>query len=108
MYFNPVRKREVTLEGGLARVLRTEFEPHKPMGNIASHEVSDVIKIWLVGLHKEIAPVIPRAREWLDKAIDQDEDFGVDINFHRVTLYWARALCEWLENGWDSPGHWEN
>jgi hypothetical protein len=106
MLFNPIRTRQVTVEGGLARALRTVFDPKRPMGNIASHELEDVISAWLVGLHREIEPVIARSLEWIDKAIAEDEEFGVDPNGHRTTLHWAKGIGEWLRDETLWEGEW--
>ena len=62
------------------------------MGNIAASKLDDFLVATLVGLHTEISPILPRALEWLDYAIANDEDFGEDRNFHRMTLHSARAL----------------
>jgi hypothetical protein len=55
-----------------------------------------------------MAPVVARSRRWIDKAIRDDEDLGVDPNAHRTTLHWAKALGEWLENGANSEGEWDD
>lgn len=107
MYFDPNKTRDSSLSFSLKYYQSKVFDPESPMGNIADATLSAAIRMYLVGLHKEISPVIPRCREWLDFAIDNNEDVGENIDFHRASLNWARAICEWLENGWDSPGHWE-
>ncbi|WP_211472759.1 hypothetical protein [Collimonas humicola] len=108
MTFNPVRMRQVTEEGGLARVLRTQYDSKFPMGNFAQHDLAEVISIWLVGLQAEVSQVIPRSLQWLDKAIDGDEKFGPDQNAHRTTLHWAKAIGQWLEDGSDDVGEWNS
>lgn len=107
MLFDPKRKRQVTEEGGLARTLRTTYESGRPMGNIATHELGDVISAWLVGLHEDVVPVISRSLEWIDRAIADDEKFGVDPNEHRTRLHWAKALGGWLRDGWNLEGEWD-
>jgi len=77
------------------------------MGNVAASALGEVVRAWLVGYAQQIAPVIPRANHWLDAAISRDEKFGVDANFHRMKLQWARATGEWLETGWNAEGHWD-
>lgn len=107
MVFNPIRKRQTSEEGGLARVLRTAFDDAAPMGNIAHHDLEAVLYAWLVGFYTEVASVIPRALEWLDTAIQRDEQFGLERNFHRMTLHWSRSLGLWMRDaasateGWD-------
>lgn len=74
---------------------------------MAQSHLQDVVKAWLVGLHVEIAPVIPRSMEWLDHAIREDEDFGTSRSFYRLTLHWARALGTWVRDGVSIPAEWE-
>ncbi|WSH69487.1 hypothetical protein U8Q05_38620 (plasmid) [Rhizobium ruizarguesonis] len=89
--FNPIRTREVIGET-IARVLRTEYDPARPMGNFAVHDINDVISAWLVRHDKQITPVLPRALQWLDKAIEgkEEERFGPFPCSHRRTLHWAK------------------
>ncbi|BEP39049.1 hypothetical protein GmRootV59_61080 (plasmid) [Variovorax sp. V59] len=69
------------------------------MGNVAACELSECIRAWMVGFHSEVASIVRRSNEWLDRAIKEDEKFGVNPDLHRVTLYQARALGEWMETG---------
>lgn len=100
MIFNPARKRETSQAGGLAFVLSEVFDQKRPMGNVAASDLSDVVYLWLVGLHQEAAPIIPRAIEWLDVAIaDKEEDrFGESPDLHRFTLHQAKAMGQWMRN----------
>ncbi|MCQ2995023.1 hypothetical protein QCD79_25570 [Pseudomonas quasicaspiana] len=108
MLFDPIKTRfNGFSEGMLKWQLEAQYDPRRPMGNVASSDLSDVISAWLVGLHGEIAPVLPRSLQWIDKAIGIDEEFGPDINAHRTTLHWAKALGEWMDTGWDSEGEWD-
>lgn len=88
------------MEGGLARLLRTQFEASRPMGNVAQSELNEVVEAWLIGLHAETAPVIPRSAEWLDIAIKgKEEDWFGDPDFHRCTLYRAKGIAQWMLTG---------
>ena len=107
MTFDPIRSREVLIEGTLPRVLRTPHTKEWPMGNIASHNLSDVIEAWLVGLENESASIVSRCINWLDGAIKQGENFGTNPAFHRVTLHWSKAVADWMDTGWDSA-EWES
>ncbi|WP_198344670.1 hypothetical protein [Burkholderia ubonensis] len=51
------------------------------MGNIAQAELGTVIKAWLVGLEKEVAPILPRSVEWLADAIERREKLGGNPTF---------------------------
>lgn len=108
MLFNPIRSREVA-PGSIARVLRADFKNGDPLGNFAKSDLSDVVHLWLVGMSREIAPAIPRSIEWLDKAIAEDEASWFDEcpNFHRMNLYWAKALGLWLRDGVNATDAWE-
>jgi hypothetical protein len=111
MKFDPkqVRDSKLRRDGALLQFLsNTHYDQNRPMGNVAQRQLGEVISAWLVGLHQQVSPVIHRSNEWLDLAIEQDEDFGVDRNLHRRTLHWARALGEWLETGWNAEGSWDN
>src|SRR5262249_17643103 len=104
-----VRESKLRRDGALLRfLLDTTYDPGRPMGNVAQHQIAEVISAWLVGLHEEVSPVVHRSNEWLDRAIGEDEEFGVDKNLHRRTLHWGRALGEWLETGWNAEGSWDN
>ena len=107
MLYDPVRARQAAVEGGLARVLGTQHDPKLPMGNFGRAALSDVISAWLVGLHAEIAPAIPRSLQWIDKAVAEDEKFGVDPNEHRTALHWAKAIGGWLDGGSNHEGEWD-
>ncbi|WP_255503901.1 hypothetical protein [Cupriavidus sp. UME77] len=78
------------------------------MGNVAQSDLADVISAWLVSLHVDVAPVIPRSLKWIEQAIEQDEKFGPDPNAHRTTLHWAKALGGWLDTGWNYEGEWDS
>lgn len=112
MRFNPIRGREVYLEEDmymLKSFLATQYDPKRPMGNVASRHIGSIIECYLYGLSKEIQPVIARSIEWLNLAIEQDE-WGDHRNpdFHRTILHEAKALALWLQNSdpaieiWDS------
>uniref|UniRef100_UPI003BEEE0F9 hypothetical protein n=1 Tax=Burkholderia arboris TaxID=488730 RepID=UPI003BEEE0F9 len=106
MIFDPILARRLMEEGTLPRVSRTTYEDGLPMGNIASHNLSDVIEAWLVNLVEESRPIIERSIDWIDRAVSIDEDFGTNRSLHRVTLHWAKAMAEWMDTGWDSA-EWE-
>lgn len=63
---------------------------------------------WLVGLSVEVSPVLPRALKWLDAAIEKDESFGQDQNFHRTTLRMARAMGKWMLTSLTEAADWRN
>lgn len=109
MLFNPIISRKNGLNDEMMNfLLGTKYDQKRPMGNVAIHELSDVIYALLLGKHIEVNPVIRRSNEWIDKAIKEDEKFGPDPNTHRTKLHWARAIGGWLEDGWDYEGEWDS
>ncbi|MFZ6768535.1 hypothetical protein ACO0LM_15865 [Undibacterium sp. Di26W] len=108
MLYNPTRKRQVNEEGNLARVLRTEYDANRPMGNVAQHMLSDVVSAWLVGQDEQVGNIIPRSLQWIDKAFERDEKFGIDQNGYLTSLYWTKAVGEWMLDGVNSEGLWDN
>jgi hypothetical protein len=112
--FNPIRRRESSLEEGayllnsLVSGSRSTYEPGDPLGNMATFDVSEVIGYYLIGLHQEAAPVIPRAIEWLNIAIAQDEGHNRPApHIHREALHQAKALALWLQSGDAAIEVWE-
>jgi hypothetical protein len=111
MIFDPVREREVFHEFELEFIRNTEYDNGDPMGGVAYHETGDVVRAWLVGLDKEMEPVIVRILEWLNRAVDLDERFGDGPDFYQRNVRWARALVFWMQNGvnvlqeWDAARH---
>jgi len=110
MLFDPIKLRVNGFDRGLLNFyLKTQYDENRPMGNVAASEIEAVITAWLLGLHREIEPIIRRSNEWLDRAIKEDEKLGPDPNAHRTTLHWARALGGWLEDGsMDDEGKWDS
>ncbi|WP_407973063.1 hypothetical protein ACJ51O_36375 (plasmid) [Burkholderia pyrrocinia] len=106
--FDPIvtRKNGFT-EGMLNFLLETKYDESLPMGNFARSELGVVISAWLVGLENEVMSVLPRCVDWLEKAIKRDEQFGVSQNLYRRDLYWAKAIADWMDMGWESA-EWEN
>lgn len=108
MFFDPVKSRMNGFNDAMLKFdLDRQYDPKSPMGNVGANQIETVIHAWLVGLHAEIAPVIPRSLQWIDKAINEDEKFGFDQNQYRTTLHWAKAIGGWLADGWNYEGEWD-
>ncbi|MRH00580.1 hypothetical protein GIY21_09795 [Xanthomonas sontii] len=110
MIYDPVKSRLKGFEPGMLKFyLEEKYDENRPMGNHARHKIGIVLDAWLVGLHKEIEPVISRANQWLDMAIEsrEEERFGSDPNSHRTALHWARAIGEWLEKSNNNVRLWD-
>ena len=106
--FNPIRTHEV-MPGTIAFVIRTEYDPAKPMGNIAAYDIHAAVSAFLVRYDQQITPILPRALEWLDKAIEgkEEERFGSLPCSHRVTLHWAKALGQWMYGKGNDEASWK-
>lgn len=88
-------------------VLRTKYDPSAPMGNVAIHELDDVVTAWLIGLHDQVSPVIPRCLRWLEQAIDEDEQLHELPDFHRGELQRGKALALWMLRGENAVEVWD-
>jgi hypothetical protein len=106
--FDPiVTRRNGFTDGMLSFLLGTKYDESLPMGNFARSELEVVISGWLVGLHNEVAPVVPRCISWIEKALNRDEKFGASQDLYRRDLRWAKAIADWMDTGWDSA-EWES
>jgi hypothetical protein len=88
--------------------LLSVYKAGDPLGSMAAGHVGFIISCWLVGLNREVAPAIPRAIEWLNLAISQDEGHNRPApNIHREALHQAKALALWLQSGDAAIEVWE-
>jgi hypothetical protein len=121
MPFDPRIEKEAFLHADralLRQLLDTEFKTYRPMGYLASTVLHKLVYCWLVGLHEEIAPVLPRVIGWLDHAIavraaagDATREAGGDVSAEatepgddpppglRTNLHATRAMARWLHRG---------
>ena len=100
MIFDPYITRHRAFEPDMLKFyLGTQYDAQRPMGNVGKYQVFNVVEAWLVGLHDEIAPILPPALQWIDEAIAKGEAFGPDLNAHRKELCAVRALGGWLLDG---------
>jgi hypothetical protein len=107
MIFNPIRTRESLLEFGLGYVRDETFDPAKPVGNIACSDFIFLINAWLAGLETELTPIVPRALEWLNFALEHNEEMGESINFHRRNLLWVKGVGSWMKDGTSDLSIWK-
>jgi hypothetical protein len=106
MKFNPLVIRKNFNEWQLSYIVNTIYDPQLPMGNVASFNLEDVIRAWLVGFADSIEPVIPRSLDWLERAISLDEKFDTNRSFHCQKLHWAKALGRWMHTGFNDVETW--
>jgi hypothetical protein len=109
MIFKPDRGRNGLLsedKSMLKWYLNKVYDEARPMGNVALSDLEVVIKAYLLGLHQELSPVIPRSLKWLDLAIAKDEKLGINHDYHRKELQWAKAMGLWLEDNVTDEESW--
>lgn len=109
--FDPIalRRKCLSEEVPLRYYLERRYDEKQPIGNFAAADLKEVIRCWLLWLETEIAPVLPRALEWLDKAIEAGEEewFGPSPRLHRRTLHWAKALGQWMHTKENDEATWK-
>lgn len=104
MPFDPRIEKEAFLHADralLRQLLDIEFKTYRPMGYLASTVLHKLVYCWLVGLHDEIAPVLPRVIGWLDHATGAAsvEPAGDEARGPRINLHATRAMARWLYRG---------
>lgn len=105
--YQPLKQRKAFDEFFLESLLKTKYNPKRHMGMVAAHDLANVIKAWLVGLHHEAAPLIPRSLEWLQLAIARNE-LGHELrNFYRMQLVCGIATGLWLQDGRECLDEWD-
>jgi hypothetical protein len=82
------------------------YDEAKPMGSVAESNLSTVIQTYLLGLDQELTSAIPRWLKWLDLAIAKDEKLGINHDYHRKELQWAKATGLWLEDNVTDEESW--
>lgn len=118
MPFDPRIEKEAFLHADralLKQLLDIDFQLYRPMGYLAATMLHKLVYCWLVGLHDEIAPVLPRVIGWLDHAINDGEtslalrrESGDQVlalgecgepRTARPNLRATRAMARWLHRG---------
>ncbi|WGG52763.1 hypothetical protein [Rugamonas sp. DEMB1] len=106
MIFNPVRIRESVNEAGIKRLLGTEFDTQRPMGNVAIVQLNEIIRLYLVGMREQVSPLLSKRIDWIKFAIEENENFGESGNFHQQSLRWALAIGIWMRDGVNAADVW--
>lgn len=109
MVFDPIKLKENGYSSEMIRfIVSREYDEKRPMGNVACGDLDNFILASLLGLHNEVAPIISSRIQWIETAIVNDEDFGVNRNAHRVKMHFAKAIGEWLLDGKNNCEAWNN
>jgi GNAT superfamily N-acetyltransferase len=103
--FNPVKGKEAALPPHYR--LNTQYDPKNPLGNVGICNIAHAIRSWLIGF-TYYDEALPRWIDWIDKALERDEEFGMSKEFYHLQLYQAKAIGKWLMNGKDDIKDWDN
>lgn len=104
MKFNTKRKLEVANEN--IEIYRNMVpKPGQPKGNFGQSDIEFYIGCVIIGRGADAAFLLPRALGWIDEAIAEDEELGVNHNLYRSNLHHARMIGGWLETGILSQHH---
>jgi hypothetical protein len=109
MKFDPIGKRAIFLRPETERlrfVLESNYDADNPRGNAGGYLLADAIKLWILGLYEEAGSIAARAAEWLEYAVETNEEFGDSQRFHRATLTADLALATWMRDGKNYPKAW--
>jgi hypothetical protein len=109
MTYDPVATRATFLRENkwlLKNTLDETYDDSRPMGNVALSDLNTYVRATLVGLGEELAPIISRSTQWLERAIEKDETLGDPEDFHRAQLHWGLAMSYWLRDGARAEGEW--
>ena len=85
-----------------------EYDIKKPMGNFAVGMVSSVAAAALVRLGDKMVDLMPRAIDWIDRAIARHEVSGPgdDMRYYHYSLIHAKALAIWFGTGKSAAEVW--
>ncbi len=108
MTFDPITLRHHLGRHGLRPALTREFDAARPMGNVASEDLADVILAWLTGLQDKAAPALPKIIRFLDEAIAANEAFGSSVPLHMIRLRSASVIAKWMLTGQERLVDWES
>lgn len=94
------------LKFGIGYANGVEFDPAKPMGNVAVKVLEYVLSAACLGMFSKVRHVIPKCQGWLLGAIEQRESYGASTEFHLSRLHSALAIFRWLQDGTIDQDSW--
>ena len=106
-FWNPEKTREQMLRGTIAMEHAWEYDASKPMGNWARGMVSSTAEAHFVGLGNQMLDLCPRAIEWIDRAIERNEEFAGETQAYHQRLTAAKALAGWFSSGINDTAVWK-
>jgi hypothetical protein len=107
-FWNPRNRRESLLRSGIAREHDWEYDVASPMGFYGDGMVSSMATAALVGLGEKMLDLMPRAIDWIDRAIARHEVSGPgdDMRYYHYSLIHAKALARWFGTGRNATEVW--
>ncbi|NHQ85210.1 hypothetical protein HA050_03675 [Iodobacter sp. HSC-16F04] len=109
MFFNPEKSRVNGYNVEMLNFyLKDKAEEYDPIGNFACGDMYTYIYACLIGLHKELLPLIPRAINHLNAAILNHEEkwFGASPASHAMDMHIGLAVALWINNEINSLSSW--
>ncbi|OFA03432.1 hypothetical protein [Duganella phyllosphaerae] len=90
----------------LAFLSETKYSKNRPMGNVSLLQLHRIVGLCLIGMDKEVKGLLPDRLLWIETAIDEQEEFGGNIDYHLMELHSSAAVYSWMiTSKIDSP-HW--
>lgn len=106
MVWNPSRVREKAAQN-LQVAMGLAPEPGGPLGNFGVGDITDYIRLTLVGYAGEAAPLLTRGNQRIEHALTSNETFGPVVEPYRHALHQARGLGVWLKDNLLAPENWD-
>jgi hypothetical protein len=97
--FDEEKTREELRDFAISYAHNTDFNPSRPMGNVARSTIGIVLSSAFVGMLGEMRGVLPKCKAWLEGAIAQRERLGPSVSYHLSLLSQALAITTWLMDG---------
>jgi hypothetical protein len=98
--FDAHRKKEVA-----DYILTAQYDDKKAMGNVGYYSIKETVRCWFKGFYVYDA-LVPKWIDWIDKALERNEEFGMNQEHYHVELYRSRALGRWMVYGDDDKNDW--
>ena len=107
-FWKPENTREQLLRGNITMEHAWKYDPNKPMGNFARGMVGSMADACLVRLGNKMLDLMPRAINWIDRAIARHEVSGPgdDMRYYHYSLIHAKALALWFGNETNAADVW--
>lgn len=107
-FWKPENVREQMFRSNIVMEHAWDYDVDKPMGNFACGMVGTMANASLVRLGDKMADLMPRAIDWIDRAIARHEISGPgdDMRYYHYSLIHAKALAVWFHDGTNAADVW--